>query len=49
MQHSDQLQIGGRKLHIGVLGPTRMDYARVVSAVEFMQKQLSDTLREILR
>ncbi|NLP18639.1 MAG: heat-inducible transcription repressor HrcA [Firmicutes bacterium] len=43
-------EIGGRKVYtIGVLGPTRMDYARVVSAVEFMQKQLSDTLREILR
>ncbi|NLJ33528.1 MAG: heat-inducible transcription repressor HrcA [Firmicutes bacterium] len=43
-------EIGGRKVYtIGVLGPTRMDYARVVSAVDFMRKQLSDTLREIIR
>ncbi len=34
---------------IGVLGPTRMDYARVVSVVEYMTKNLSETMEKMLR
>lgn len=34
-------RVAGR---IGVLGPTRMDYARAVSAVQFMARNLSDVL-----
>ncbi|HHY36351.1 MAG TPA: heat-inducible transcription repressor HrcA [Firmicutes bacterium] len=42
-------EINGRRMGtIGVLGPTRMDYARVVSVVEYMQKLLSKTLGEFL-
>jgi heat-inducible transcriptional repressor len=33
---------------IGVLGPTRMDYARVVSVVDFMTKSLSRALEHTL-
>lgn len=32
---------------IGLLGPTRMDYSKVVSIMEFMSVQLSDVLRKI--
>lgn len=32
---------------IGLLGPTRMDYSKVVSIMEFMSGQLSDVLRKI--
>lgn len=43
-------QIGDRILGtIGVLGPTRMDYARVVTVVESMAKNLSYTLERILK
>jgi heat-inducible transcriptional repressor len=42
-------EINGRRVGtIGVLGPTRMDYARVVSVVEYMQKLLSKALAEFL-
>ncbi|KJS18057.1 MAG: HrcA family transcriptional regulator [Peptococcaceae bacterium BRH_c4b] len=34
---------------IGVLGPTRMDYARVVSIVECMTRNLSQTLEKMSR
>ena len=43
-------QIGDRILgSIGVLGPTRMDYARVVTVVDSMSRNLSQTLERILR
>ncbi|MGB4553607.1 MAG: heat-inducible transcriptional repressor HrcA [bacterium] len=42
-------EINGRRMGtIGILGPTRMDYARVISVVEYMQKLLSKTLGDIL-
>ena len=31
---------------LGVLGPARMDYSKVISAVEFFTSQLSDSLRK---
>ncbi|MBR5155235.1 MAG: heat-inducible transcription repressor HrcA [Clostridia bacterium] len=31
---------------LGVLGPARMDYSKVISALEFFTKQLSDVLRK---
>lgn len=34
---------------IGVLGPTRMDYAKVVSVVDFMTKNLSEILSQQFR
>jgi heat-inducible transcriptional repressor len=34
---------------IGILGPTRMDYPKVISVVEFMQKLLSETLQQLIR
>lgn len=34
---------------IGVLGPTRMDYAWVVSVVEFMTRNLSDTMEKMIK
>ena len=34
---------------IGVLGPTRMDYAKVVPIVEFMTKSLSDIFKDFYR
>jgi heat-inducible transcriptional repressor len=38
-------EIGGRVVGtIGVLGPTRMDYAHVVSVVEFIAQSLSEFL-----
>lgn len=40
----------GRKMgSIGVLGPTRMEYAKVVSIVDFMTKNLSRALERIIR
>ncbi|MCL6634962.1 MAG: heat-inducible transcriptional repressor HrcA [Peptococcaceae bacterium] len=42
-------QVSGRIMGtIGVLGPTRMDYARVVSVVDFMTTSLSHALERIL-
>lgn len=41
-------EVGGRTLGaIGVLGPTRMDYARVVSVVDFVSNYLSDLLTDL--
>jgi len=41
-------EVGGRTLGaIGVLGPTRMDYARVVSVVDFVANYLSDLLTDL--
>jgi heat-inducible transcriptional repressor len=34
---------------IGVLGPTRMEYAKVISVVDFMTKNLSHTLERMLK
>lgn len=40
--------LGGRKIgSLGVLGPTRMDYAKVISVVDFMTKNLSKTLERM--
>jgi len=37
--------IGGRPLgRLGVLGPTRMEYSRIISVVDFISRYLSDTL-----
>lgn len=42
--------INGRKIgSIGVLGPTRMEYAKVISIVDFMTKNLSQALERIIR
>ncbi|KUK41465.1 MAG: Heat-inducible transcription repressor hrcA, partial [Clostridia bacterium 62_21] len=41
--------IGGRLAGVlGVLGPTRMDYARVVSVMSYLTEQLSRVLEEML-
>lgn len=43
-------EVGGRTLGaIGVLGPTRMDYARVVSVVGFVAEYLSDLLTDLCK
>lgn len=42
--------VRGRKMgSIGVLGPTRMEYAKVVSIVDYMTKYLSQTLEQMIR
>lgn len=42
--------VRGRKLgSVGVLGPTRMEYAKVVSVVDYMTKYLSETLELMFR
>ncbi|MDD3653932.1 MAG: heat-inducible transcriptional repressor HrcA [Desulfotomaculaceae bacterium] len=42
--------IRGRKMgFIGVLGPTRMEYAKVISVVDYMTKYLSQTLEQVIR
>lgn len=42
--------VSGRKIgSIGVLGPTRMEYAKVISIVDFMTKNLSQALERIIR
>lgn len=42
-------QIDGRPVgSIGVLGPTRMNYARVVSVVEYITKNLSQVMERLL-
>lgn len=43
--HLDGRAVGS----IGVLGPTRMDYAWVVSVVEFMTRNLSDTMEKMIK
>jgi heat-inducible transcriptional repressor len=43
-------QIDGKVIgSIGVLGPTRMEYDKAVSIVEFMTKQLSGVLKDLFR
>jgi heat-inducible transcriptional repressor len=42
--------VGGRKIgKLGVLGPTRMEYAKVISVVDYLTKYLSLTLERMLR
>jgi len=42
--------VRGRKIgSLGVLGPTRMEYAKVVSVVDYMTKYLSQTLEMMIR
>jgi heat-inducible transcriptional repressor len=42
--------VGGRKIGtMGVLGPTRMEYAKVISVVDFMTKSLSQALERMLK
>jgi len=42
--------VRGRKMgSIGVLGPTRMEYAKVVSVVDYMTKYLSQTLEQMIQ
>ncbi|MCL2766273.1 MAG: heat-inducible transcriptional repressor HrcA [Peptococcaceae bacterium] len=42
--------LGGRKIgKLGVLGPTRMEYAKVISVVDYLTKYLSMTLERMLR
>lgn len=41
--------LSGRKIgRVGVLGPTRMDYAKVISVVDFMTKNLSIALDRMI-
>jgi len=41
--------LSGRKIgKVGVLGPTRMDYAKVISVVDFMTKNLSIALDRMI-
>lgn len=42
--------VNGRKIGtVGVLGPTRMEYAKVISVVDFMTKNLSRALERMIR
>jgi len=42
--------VGGRKIgKLGVLGPTRMEYAKAVAVVDYLTKYLSLTLERMLR
>ncbi|NMB17428.1 MAG: HrcA family transcriptional regulator, partial [Firmicutes bacterium] len=42
--------IGGQTIGlVGVLGPTRMEYARAVSVVEYMADNLSEMLTKMSR
>lgn len=42
--------VDGRKMgSMGVLGPTRMEYAKVISVVDFMTKNLSQALERMMR
>ena len=42
--------LSGRRIGtVGVLGPTRMDYAKVISVVDFLTKNLSVVLDRVLR
>ncbi|HOV79693.1 MAG TPA: heat-inducible transcriptional repressor HrcA [Bacillota bacterium] len=42
--------VNGRKIGtLGVLGPTRMEYAKVITIVEFMTKSLSQALERIMQ
>ncbi|MFZ5631212.1 MAG: heat-inducible transcriptional repressor HrcA [Bacillota bacterium] len=43
--HIDGKPVGS----IGVLGPTRMDYAWVVSVVDFMTRSLSETMEKMIK
>jgi hypothetical protein len=41
--------LSGRKIGtVGVLGPTRMDYAKVISVVDFLTKNLSIALDRVI-
>ena len=43
-------QMGGKTMgRIGIIGPTRMEYAKAVSVVEFLTKSLSEVLERMLR
>ncbi|PHJ37261.1 hypothetical protein P378_17245 [Desulforamulus profundi] len=43
-------QVGDKILGtIGILGPTRMDYARVVTVIDCMSRNLSRTLERLLK
>ena len=43
-------QMGGKTMgRIGIIGPTRMEYAKAVSVVEFLTKSLSEVLEKMLR
>jgi heat-inducible transcriptional repressor len=42
--------VAGRKIgSVGVLGPTRMEYAKVISVVDFMTKNLSQALERMMK
>ncbi|TEB07231.1 Heat-inducible transcription repressor HrcA [Pelotomaculum schinkii] len=42
--------VAGRKMgSMGVLGPTRMEYAKVISVVDFMTKNLSQALERMMK
>ena len=42
--------VGGRKIgKLGVLGPTRMEYAKVITVVDYLTKYLSKTLEQLLQ
>jgi heat-inducible transcriptional repressor len=42
--------VAGRKVgSMGVLGPTRMEYAKVISVVDFMTKNLSQVLERMMK
>lgn len=43
-------EVGGQRAgSLGVLGPIRMDYAKVISVVDYLTKNLSDTLERLYR
>ncbi|MCQ2559867.1 MAG: heat-inducible transcriptional repressor HrcA [Clostridia bacterium] len=46
---SANYQVEGSQGAIGVLGPTRMDYARIISIVEYLACNLSQTLEKLVR
>lgn len=42
-----QYSVGNAVGTVGVIGPTRMDYSKVVRVINYMAKRLSATLTQI--
>jgi heat-inducible transcriptional repressor len=42
-----QYNVGNAVGTVGVIGPTRMDYAKIVRVIDYVAKRLSNTLTQI--
>jgi transcriptional regulator of heat shock response len=45
--HSGECEGDGRRGRLGVIGPTRIDYGRVTSIIEFLTQSIDDALKDI--